>query len=75
MRLEAITIVSVVAQKKQPTEHEANVSPFSKRKVEECNREVMWILLFSPWRAQRQLLFKLGKNVRRPEEKTFVDEL
>jgi len=73
MKLEAVTIVSVVAQRKQPTEHEANVSPFSKRRVEECGREAIWTLLFSPWRRQRHLLSKSGKDLQRPEEINVVD--
>lgn len=74
IRLKVVTIVSVVAQKKQPTEHEANASPFSKRKEEECGREAIWTLLFSPWRARRRLLFKSGNILRHLEEEKFVDK-
>lgn len=73
MRLKAVTIVSVVSQKRQPTEHEANVSPFSKKRVEECGREAIWTLRFSPWRPQRHLLCKSGKDLQRPEEIDVAD--
>lgn len=73
IRLEAVAIVSVVAQEKQPTEQEANVSPFSKRKVEERGQEAAWTLLFPPWRPQRQLLSKPGKDLQYPEKINVVN--
>ena len=73
MKLEAVTIVSVVTQKKQPTEHEANISPFRKRMVEDCGREAIWTLLFSPWRPQRHLLSQSGKDPRSPEKIYLIE--
>ncbi len=74
VRLDAITIVSVVAQKKQPTEQEANISPFSKRKVEECSREALWTLLCSPWRPQR-LVSSSGEDIKCPNDVKLTYEL
>lgn len=50
-RLKAVTFISVVMQKRQPTESEAITSPFTKRVTRDRGPLESWTVQFSPWRA------------------------